>query len=167
MCARSPACCWRAPPSAPDEQACLTPREGRVRRRLPDRDGQPLPGLAASCRQGAIMNKEDSLAFVHERLRHNHAPPARESGLRNLPRVTRRFVVELEQGEAHVFEHVDRTVILRCNQGGAWVTHDRDSKDLILMAGEEYRAEREDPLHVYALVACVLEIEFEDDVTQH
>jgi hypothetical protein len=113
------------------------------------------------------MNKEDSLAFVNERLRYNRAPVEGTPGPRSLPRVTRRFIVELEQGEAHVFEHVDRTVILRCDRGGAWVTHEGDPKDLILMAGEEYRAEREDPLHVYALVACVLEIEFEDDVTQH
>lgn len=114
------------------------------------------------------MNKEDSLQFVHERLRHNHASAlTREFRLRPAPRVTRRFAVELEQGEAHVFDSVDESFSVRVAKGGVWVTHDGDPKDLILITGEEYRAERRDPMHVYALTPTVLEIEFEDDVTQH
>ena len=42
------------------------------------------------------MNKEDSLQFVQERLRHNHSLLARELRLREVPRVTRRFAVEIE-----------------------------------------------------------------------
>ena len=53
------------------------------------------------------MNKEDSLQFVHERLRHNQSALAREFRLRPLPRVTRRFAIEMEQGEAQVFENLD------------------------------------------------------------
>ena len=113
------------------------------------------------------MNKEDSLQFVHERLRHNGSPFAREFRLRQMPRVTRRFAIELEQGEAHVFEHVDRSFTVYCTTGGVWITHDGDPKDVVLITGEHYRAEREDPLHLYALTPVVLEIEFEDDVTQH
>ena len=113
------------------------------------------------------MNKEDSLQFVHERLRHNHSPLARELRLRPLPKVTRRFAIDMAKGEAHVFEQVDSTFILRCAKGSIWVTHDGDPKDVILMDGETYRAEREDPLHLFALVPTLLEIEFEDEVTQH
>jgi hypothetical protein len=114
------------------------------------------------------MNKEDSLQFVHERLRYNHGSPfLRELRLRPMPRITRRFAVELEQGEGHVFERVDSTVALRCSRGSLWITHDGDPKDVILLAGESYRAEREDAMHVMALQASVLEIEFEDDVTEH
>ena len=113
------------------------------------------------------MNKEDSLQFVHERLRHNMSPLSREFSLRRMPRVTRRFVIELEQGEAHVFENVDSSFMVRCAKGGVWITHDGDPKDLVLVTGEHYRAEREDPLHIYALTPVLLEIEFEDDVTQH
>lgn len=115
------------------------------------------------------MNKEDSLQFVHERLRHNHTSALQRELhlLRRLPRVTRRFAVEIGQGEAHVFERVDDSVAVRCSRGGVWITHDGDPKDVILMPGEEYRAQREDAMHVYALAPTVLEIEFEDDVIQH
>jgi len=113
------------------------------------------------------MNKEDSLQFVHERLRHNHSPLVREFRLRPVPRVTRRFAVELDQGEAHVFEGVDASFAVRCSSGSVWITHDGDPKDVILIGGETYRAQREDPLHVFALSPSLLEIEFEDEVTQH
>jgi len=112
------------------------------------------------------MNKEDSLQFVHERLQHNN-PLMRELRLRPVPRVTRRFAVEIEQGESHVFETVDSSFVLRCARGSVWITHDGDPKDVILAGGETYRAARTDPLHLFALVPSVLEIEFEDEVTQH
>lgn len=114
------------------------------------------------------MNKEDSLQFVRERLRHNHGPAlARELHLLEPRRVTRRFAVEIAKGEDHVFEHVDRSVCVRCAEGSVWITHDGDPKDVILSRGETYRAERQDPMHLYALQACVLEIEFADAVTHH
>ena len=113
------------------------------------------------------MNKEDSLQFVHERLRNNHSPLNRELRLRPVPRVTRRFAVEIAQGEAHVFEQVDASFVLRCSRGSVWITHDGDPKDVILAGGEAYRAQREDPLHLFALAPTLIEIEFEDEVTQH
>lgn len=113
------------------------------------------------------MNKEDSLQFVQERLRHNHSILGRELRMREPPRVTRRFAVEIEKGEHCIFERVDASVAVRCASGSMWITHDGDPKDIILCAGEEYRAQREDAMHVYALQPCVLEIEFEDEVTQH
>jgi hypothetical protein len=114
------------------------------------------------------MNKEDSLQFVHERLRHNHPSAlARELRLRQLPRVTRRFALEVDRGEALMFEHVDDSVAVRCARGSVWITHDGDPKDVILVGGEIYRAEREDAMHLFALQPSVVEIEFEDDVTQH
>lgn len=114
------------------------------------------------------MNKEDSLHFVRERLRHNHAPAmSRELHLREPERVTRRLVVQIGRGEDHAFEHVDRSVWIRCAEGSVWITHDGDPKDVILSKGETYRAEREDAMHLYALQPCVLEIEFADSVTRH
>jgi hypothetical protein len=114
------------------------------------------------------MNKEDSLQFVHERLRHNQVSAfTREFRLRTAPRVTRRFAIEMEQGEVQIFQNVDPSFSVRCARGSVWITHDSDPKDLILVAGEYYRAEREDPMHVYALAPTCVEIEFEDDVTQH
>ena len=112
------------------------------------------------------MNKEDSLQFVHERLRHNH-PLARELRLRPLPRVMRRFAVEIDKGEAHVFEAVDSSFAVRCVKGSVWITHDGDPRDVILATGEIYRADRTDALHLFALSPSFLEIEFEDEVTHH
>jgi hypothetical protein len=114
------------------------------------------------------MNKEDSLLFVQERLRHNHSPLHRELRLRPPTRVKRRFAVQMEQGEARHFDRVDESVLICCASGSVWITHDGDPRDIIVGANESYRAQREDALHVFALQACVLEIEFEDDVlAQH
>ena len=114
------------------------------------------------------MNKEDSLHFVRERLRHNHGPALeRELHLLEPRRVTRRFAVAIAKGEDHVFEYIDRSVSVRCAEGSVWITHDGDPKDVILSRGETYRAEREDPMHLYALQPSVLEIEFADSVTHH
>ena len=111
------------------------------------------------------MNKEDSLQFVQERLRYNHASVLhREVRLRPPTRVKRRFAVEIPKGEHRTFERVDESVLVCCCSGSLWITHDGDPKDVILVPGESYRAEREDAMHVFALADCVLEIEFEDDI---
>ena len=71
------------------------------------------------------MYKEDSLQFVQERLRHNHSSTfARELHLRAPARVTRRFVAEMEKGEARTFDHVNASVQLRCANGSLWITND-------------------------------------------
>jgi hypothetical protein len=110
------------------------------------------------------MNKEDSLQFVQERLRQNHSPLHRQIHLRPPARVKRRFAVAMDKGEHRHFEEVDDTVLVCCGSGSLWITHDGDPKDVILIAGECYRAEREDTMHVFALGPSVLEIEFEDDI---
>ena len=111
------------------------------------------------------MHTQDGLQFAQERLRHHHrAPLTRALGLQRKPRVIRRFVAQLPKGEARVFERVDSSVQLRCAAGSAWITQDGDCKDVILQPQESYRAEREQPMHVFALADCVLELEFEDDV---
>jgi len=66
-----------------------------------------------------------------------------------------------------VFETVDSSFAVRCARGSVWITHDGDPKDVILAGGETYRAQRTDALHLFALVPSVVEIEFEDEVTQH
>lgn len=113
------------------------------------------------------MNKEDSLQFVQERLRHNHSTLGRELRLREPPRVRRRFAVEMGKGEHRSFERVDASVLVCCNSGSLWITHDGDPKDLVIVAGEHYRAEREDAMHLFALQPCVIEIQFDDDVLEH
>jgi hypothetical protein len=114
------------------------------------------------------MNTEDSLRFVQDRLRHNHASLLqREFRLRQPAPVIRRFVIEIGKGDARMFEHVDDSVMIRCASGSLWITHDGDPKDVILVPGESYRAEREDAMHVFALQDSVLEIEFADEVLEH
>jgi hypothetical protein len=110
------------------------------------------------------MNTEQSLEFVHQRLRHRHSPLYRELHLRRPERVRRRVAISLGRGETLRLEHVDATVMVKCAAGCVWITHDGDPKDVILAAQESYRAEREDPMDLFALEPCVLEIEFEDDV---
>lgn len=114
------------------------------------------------------MYKEDSLRFVQERLRHNHGSGlGRELHFRAPARVIRRFVAEMQKGEARTFERVDASVQVRCADGSLWITNDGDPKDIMLGTGESYRAEREDAMHVYALQPTLLEIEFEDDASTH
>ena len=114
------------------------------------------------------MYKEDSLQFAEERLR-QHATTAltRELRLGQRPRVTRRLAAEMGKGEHRTFERVDSSVLVVCDRGSLWITHDGDPKDVILYGGEMYRADREDPMHVFALQDCLLEIQFDDDVTEH
>ena len=108
------------------------------------------------------------MRFVQDRLRHDPtASLAREFRLRPLPRVKRRFVVKMQRGEARTFERVDDSVHVHCSTGSLWITHDGDPRDVILEGSESYRADREEAMHVFALRDCVLEIEFEDDVTEH
>lgn len=114
------------------------------------------------------MDTEDALRFVEDRLRHHHAGPVtRDFRLRHPRRVTRRFVAAMRKGEARTFERVDASVMVRCARGSLWITHDGDPKDVILAPRESYRAEREDAMHVFAMQDCVLEIEFEDEATEH
>jgi hypothetical protein len=110
------------------------------------------------------MNKEDSLQFVQERLRQQHASPLqRELRLRPRERVLRRIALELDGGSTHVFDRVDGSVMVRCASGSLWITHDGDPKDVILEEDESYRAESERAMHLSALQPCVVEIEFEDE----
>lgn len=110
------------------------------------------------------MTSEESLRFVQERLRHHHAGPlTRELHLGPQRSITRRFAIELGKGDAQSFERVDPSVRVFCTRGSVWITHDGDCKDVILLAGESYRAEREEAMHLFALEPCVMEIEFEDE----
>jgi len=110
------------------------------------------------------MNNEDALHFVQERLRREPAGRLRPAlRLGRHARLVRRLAVQLGRGESRVFECADHNVRLRCARGSLWITHDGDPKDVILGAQDSYRAEREAPMHVFALQPCVLEIEFEDD----
>ena len=113
------------------------------------------------------MDTEDSLRFVQERLRYNHSVLGRELRLRPAERVRRRFAVQLHRGEHRTLDRVDETVLVCCSSGSLWITHDGDPKDVILVAGEHYWAEREDAMHLFALQDCVLEIQFDDDATEH
>lgn len=110
------------------------------------------------------MHTEDSLRFAQERLSHHLPPLARTMGLDNRPRITRRFAIEIPQGQARVFERVDSSVQVHCAQGSLWITHDGDCKDVVLAAHETYCADSEQPMNLFALEPCVLELSFEDDM---
>jgi hypothetical protein len=106
---------------------------------------------------------------MQERLRDTTLsfPLARDLGLRQRPRITRRLVAEMGKGEARSFDHVNTTVIIHCTSGSLWITHDGDPKDIFLSSGESYRAERELAMHVFAMQGSLLEVEFEDDLVEH
>ena len=114
-----------------------------------------------------MLYPEDSLEFVQERLRLQtiSSPLTREFGFRQKPQVKRRLVAQMCKGEARNFERVNESVVVCCSSGSLWITHDGDPKDVILGAEESYRAEREEAMHLSALQPCVVEIEFEDEVT--
>lgn len=109
------------------------------------------------------MQPEESLLFAQERLRHHLAPLTR-IGLGHRPRITRRFALQIPQGQARVFERVDSSVQVHCAQGSLWITHDGDCKDVVLAAHETYCADSEQPMNLFALEPCVVELSFEDDM---
>ena len=110
------------------------------------------------------MTPEDSLQFVQERLSHQHVGPlGRTLRMERRARVVRRFAVEIAKGEHQSFGRVDDSVKVFCTSGSVWITHDGDCKDVILVGGESYQAEREDAMHLFALQDCLLELEFEDE----
>jgi hypothetical protein len=113
------------------------------------------------------MNSEDALQFVQERLRHDPSHWGLDARRRDVPRVRRRFAVQMAKGDHRSFERVDDSVLVVCASGSLWITHDGDPKDVIVSAGEQYRAAREDAMHLFALQPCVLEIQFDDDVVEH
>ena len=113
------------------------------------------------------MNREDSLQFVQDRLRHRHSPLHRELRLGSRTPVRRRLAMELEKGSTHVFDWVDDTVVVCCASGSLWITHDGDPKDVIVAAGQYYRVDCDRPMHVTAMAPCVVEIEFEDEAFPH
>src|SRR5688572_1640131 len=108
------------------------------------------------------MYPEDSLEFVEERLRQQaiSSPLTRELGFKQKPQVKRRLVAQMRKGDARNFERVNDSVMICCSSGSLWITHDGDPKDVFLSGGERYRADRERPMHVFALQHCVMEIEF-------
>jgi hypothetical protein len=114
-----------------------------------------------------VMRPEATLQFVQDRLRQRHSLLYRELHLRPPERVRRRHAFALERGAARQFACVDCGLQVHCAQGSVWITHDGDPRDVVLAAGERYEADREDPMHVFALQPSVVEIEFEDEVLEH
>lgn len=109
-----------------------------------------------------MATASEALEYFSRRL-HGH----RKAQLRVVEprRVTRRICMRLPRGATEVIPEVDRSVVVRCAAGSLWLTHDGDPKDVVLDRNQSYRAERQDPLRVYALQPCVVEIEFEDELT--
>lgn len=108
-----------------------------------------------------MMDPQDTLSFVQQRLR-RRAEPA-WTFLTPRSRITRRLPLQLPRGEAHTLDCVDEGVVVRCLGGSLWITHDGDCKDVILHAGQAYRVQRAQPMHLFMLADSVLEIEFQDD----
>ncbi|MBI5275404.1 MAG: DUF2917 domain-containing protein [Burkholderiales bacterium] len=100
--------------------------------------------------------------FFTQRLHSLHHPRPRFA-LRRPERVTRRVCLKLARGATEVIPDVDGSIVVRCARGSVWITHDGDPKDVILQPQQTYQAERDDPMRMHALQACVLEIQFEDE----
>jgi hypothetical protein len=105
----------------------------------------------------------EALEFFSRRLHSRHR--GSRVWLGEPRRVTRRICMRLPRGATEVIPDVDRSVVVRCAAGSLWLTHDGDPKDVMLGANQSYRAERQEPLRVHALQPCVVEIEFEDELT--
>lgn len=113
------------------------------------------------------MSNEEALRFVQERLQRGHLR-SWQHGLHLWPRqrVRWRLAVRLQRGRSQRLEGVDRDVMVYCLRGSVWIIRDGDPKDVILAPTQSWRAERAGPTDLFALEACLLEIEFEDELLQ-
>ena len=76
------------------------------------------------------------------------------------PRVTRRYGLQLQEGDTEALPRSEGRVVVHCRRGNVWITHDGDPKDVILARGQSYAATRPGRLNVHAMHgACELEIQ--------
>ena len=102
------------------------------------------------------------LAYFLARLQEGR-PQRSWLGRRRAARVTRFLALELGPGRSEVIPAVDSSVVVRCARGRLWITHDGDCKDVVLDAGDVYRAQRRAPMRIHALQGAVVEVQFDDE----
>jgi hypothetical protein len=74
--------------------------------------------------------------------------------------VTRWYSARVRQGATREFPCGGGRMTVHCRNGEAWITHDGDPRDVVLLAQQSYTADRGERLTLHALKGdCVVEIQ--------
>jgi hypothetical protein len=71
-----------------------------------------------------------------------------------------KVAMALGQGKTEVLSRAVRSMTVRCVQGELWLTHDGDTKDVFLKAGQTHAVDKGSRMMLYALEPSGFELSF-------
>jgi hypothetical protein len=77
------------------------------------------------------------------------------------PNVTRWFALGLAAGATKEVPPATGRMVLHCRSGEVWITHDGESRDIVLRAGESHAVDSPRRLRVHGMAPASLEVQLD------